>query len=101
MLAFAARTQAEPDRPPFEALTFLGLVGLEDPPRADVPDAIRACHQAGIRVVMITGDHAGTARSIARAVELGGARRAWSRAAILPTAGEATGDSCRRRSSRA
>ena len=61
-----------PDGPPFESLTFLGLVGLEDPPRADVPDAIRACHQAGIRVVMITGDHAVTARSIARAVGLGG-----------------------------
>jgi Ca2+-transporting ATPase len=72
VLAFAARTHAKPDRRPFEELTFFGLVGLEDPPRADVPDAIRACHQAGIRVIMITGDHAGTARSIARAVELGG-----------------------------
>ena len=61
------------DGPPFEFLTFLGLVGLEDPPRADVPDAISACHEAGIRVVMITGDHAVTARSIARAVGLGGA----------------------------
>jgi Ca2+-transporting ATPase len=73
VLAFAARMHANPDRPPFEGLTFFGLMGLEDPPRADVPDAIRACHQAGIRVVMITGDHAGTARSVARAVELGGA----------------------------
>jgi Ca2+-transporting ATPase len=72
VLAFAARTHAKPDRRPFEELTFFGLVGLEDPPRADVPDAIRACHQAGIRVIMITGDHAGTARSSARAVELGG-----------------------------
>ncbi len=72
VLAFAVRTHATPDRPPFEALTFVGLVGLEDPPRADVPGAIRACHHAGIRVVMITGDHAGTARSIARAVALGG-----------------------------
>ena len=73
VLAFAARTKSTPDGSPFEALTFLGLIGLEDPPRADVPDAIRACHQAGIRVVMITGDHAVTARSIARAVGLGGA----------------------------
>ncbi len=72
VLAVAGRTHAKPDCPPFEALTFFGLVGLEDPPRADVPEAIRACHQAGIRVVMITGDHAGTARTIARAVELGG-----------------------------
>jgi Ca2+-transporting ATPase len=72
VLAVAGRTHAKPDRPPFEGLTFFGLIGLEDPPRAEVPEAIRACHQAGIRVIMITGDHAGTARSIARAVELGG-----------------------------
>ena len=73
VLAFAAHRKPASDSPPFESLTFLGLVGLEDPPRADVPDAIRACHAAGIRVVMITGDHAVTARSIARAVGLGGA----------------------------
>jgi Ca2+-transporting ATPase len=72
VLAFAMRTGAEQDGSPFEALTFLGLVGLEDPPRADVSAAIRACHKAGIRVVMITGDHAVTARSIARVVGLGG-----------------------------
>jgi Ca2+-transporting ATPase len=45
---------------------FLGLVGLEDPVRPDVPGAIAECHAAGIRVVMITGDHPSTARSIAR-----------------------------------
>ena len=73
VLAFAAHRKPAPDGPPFESLTFLGLVGLEDPPRADVPDAISACHEAGIRVIMITGDHAVTARSIARAVGLGGA----------------------------
>ena len=73
VLAVAARTKPMSDGRPFESLTFLGLVGLEDPPRADVPDAIRACHEAGIRVVMITGDHAITARSIAGAVGLGSA----------------------------
>jgi phosphoserine phosphatase len=52
-------------------LTFVGLIGLEDPARADVPEAIRACRTAGIRVVMVTGDHAVTARSIGRAVGLG------------------------------
>ena len=72
VLAFAKRTQPRHDDPAFEALTFLGLVGLEDPPRADVPDAIAACHAAGIRVIMITGDHSVTARSIARLVGLGG-----------------------------
>ncbi len=45
---------------------FLGLVALEDPVRADVPKAIAECRAAGIRVVMITGDHPATAVSIAR-----------------------------------
>ena len=45
---------------------FLGLVGLEDPVRPDVPHAIAECRAAGIRVVMITGDHPSTALSIAR-----------------------------------
>ncbi|MDO8285546.1 MAG: cation-translocating P-type ATPase [Rhodoferax sp.] len=45
---------------------FLGLVALQDPVRADVPQAIAECHAAGIRVVMITGDHPSTALSIAR-----------------------------------
>lgn len=73
VLAVAAHTRPTSDGQPFESLTFLGLVGLEDPPRADVPGAIQACHESGIRVVMITGDHAITASSIARAVGLGGA----------------------------
>lgn len=49
-------------------LTLLGLVGMMDPPRAGVGDAVRACAQAGIRTVMITGDHAVTAAAIARAI---------------------------------
>jgi Ca2+-transporting ATPase len=52
------------------ALSFVGLQGMLDPPRTGVPDAIRACREAGIRVLMITGDHAATARSIAQAVGL-------------------------------
>ena len=43
---------------------FAGLIGLADPLRASAPEAISQCHDAGIRVVMITGDHAATARSI-------------------------------------
>ncbi|MCX2728315.1 HAD-IC family P-type ATPase [Thermomicrobium sp. 4228-Ro] len=46
-------------------LVFLGLVALWDPPRAGVKEAIARCHAAGIRVLMITGDHAGTAVAIA------------------------------------
>ncbi len=52
-----------------EELTLLGLVGLLDPPRAGVVEAIAACHDAGVDVKMITGDHAATAEAIAH--ELG------------------------------
>jgi Ca2+-transporting ATPase len=51
-------------------LRFLGLVGLADPVRPGVPAAIAECYRAGIRTVMITGDHAGTARAIAREIGL-------------------------------
>ncbi|MFH1007153.1 MAG: cation-translocating P-type ATPase [Candidatus Latescibacterota bacterium] len=49
---------------------FLGLVGLSDPVRPTVPDAIQECYRAGIRVVMITGDYPGTAQNIARQIGL-------------------------------
>ncbi|MDH3263652.1 MAG: cation-transporting P-type ATPase [Paracoccaceae bacterium] len=51
---------------PYEGLTLAGLVCLADPLRPDVPVAIAACRRAGIRVVMLTGDHADTAAAIAR-----------------------------------
>ncbi len=47
-------------------MTFVGLVGIIDPPRPEAIEAIAACQQAGIRVKMITGDHAGTATAIGR-----------------------------------
>ncbi|MEO3755292.1 cation-transporting P-type ATPase [Streptomyces sp. B6B3] len=49
-------------------LTFLGLVGMNDPPRPEVGDAVAACQRAGIRIIMLTGDHPLTAESIARRV---------------------------------
>jgi Ca2+-transporting ATPase len=45
---------------------FVGLLGLADPLRAEIPDAMRQCREAGIRVVMITGDYPATARAIAQ-----------------------------------
>ena len=55
-----------PDDPHEFRFRFLGLVGLADPIRPEVPAAIQECYTAGIRVVMITGDFAGTACNIAR-----------------------------------
>ncbi|KAE8743481.1 hypothetical protein FOCC_FOCC010933, partial [Frankliniella occidentalis] len=51
---------------PRKNLAFVGLMALEDPPRETVPDAVAKCRRAGIKVVMITGDHPTTAKSIAK-----------------------------------
>ncbi|MHB1569663.1 MAG: cation-translocating P-type ATPase [Solirubrobacteraceae bacterium] len=60
--AALTREQAESD------LCFLGLAALEDPPRQDVAGAVARCQEAGIRIIVITGDHALTAQAIAREV---------------------------------
>lgn len=49
-------------------LTFLGLMAMMDPPRPEVSAAVQTCHQAGIRIIMITGDYGLTAESIARRI---------------------------------
>lgn len=71
VLACAMKMDSLADVAPYERLVLVGLIGLEDPARADVPHAIQDCRQAGIRVVMVTGDYVVTARSIGRAVGLG------------------------------
>ncbi|KAI1725602.1 e1-E2 ATPase domain-containing protein [Ditylenchus destructor] len=53
---------------PIEGLRFVGLISMIDPPRAAVPLAVSKCRSAGIRVVMVTGDHPITAKAIAKAV---------------------------------
>jgi len=53
---------------PQTGLRFLGMVSFIDPPRAAVPDAVAKCRSAGIRVIMVTGDHPITAKAIAKGV---------------------------------
>ncbi len=52
-------------------LTLLGLVGLYDPPRSEVEAAVRRCHEAGVRVHVVTGDNGATAAAVAREVGIG------------------------------
>jgi len=58
----------EPQNFPLEGLCFVGLISMIDPPRAAVPDAVSKCRSAGIKVIMVTGDHPITAKAIAKGV---------------------------------
>ncbi len=70
VLALAMKEVSALDAPPYEGLTLLGLACFLDPPRADVAGAIADCRRAGVRVVMVTGDHAETAKKVAAEVGL-------------------------------
>jgi sodium/potassium-transporting ATPase subunit alpha len=71
VLAFAHRLLGPQERPADEQeMTLAGLIGLADPPRAEVPQAIARCTSAGIRIIMVTGDHPRTALAIGRQIGL-------------------------------
>jgi len=66
---FAFDPDAEPEPNfPLNGLCFVGLMSMIDPPRAAVPDAVSKCRSAGIKVIMVTGDHPITAKAIAKGV---------------------------------
>lgn len=71
-----------------ERLVFAGLLGIEDPPRPEAEEAVRVCKRAGIIPVMITGDHTGTAASVARRVGILGGEKLMTGAELDKTSDE-------------
>ncbi|MDN7012085.1 HAD family hydrolase [Methanoculleus sp. FWC-SCC3] len=65
-----AEGEVSAENPKLPPLELLGLVGFIDPIRPDVPDAVRRCRNAGVDVVMVTGDHPATALAIARELDI-------------------------------
>ncbi|MEU9947480.1 cation-transporting P-type ATPase [Streptomyces sp. NPDC047939] len=92
VLAVAEKCLPEGSSPPStrqeaeSGLTLTGLVGLYDPPRTEVAEAVRNCHDAGIRVHIVTGDNGATAAAVAREVGIG-----VPRLQVVPSS-EAIGD---------
>ncbi len=72
ILALAEKRADGTDEPAHEDLVFLGLAAMVDPPAEGVAEAIEECRKAGIEIVMLTGDHPGTARHVAEELRLAG-----------------------------
>ncbi len=70
LLAFADKEAGDSAEEPYRNLRLVGIAGMEDPPRSDVREAIRDCQNAGIKVVMVTGDRPDTGASIGKKVGL-------------------------------
>ncbi len=71
VLAFAYKEESSIPKDEFlNSLVYVGMIGFLDPPRLDIKDAIQSCRKAGIKIVMITGDHPMTALNIAKKVGL-------------------------------
>lgn len=69
-LAFAFKEEDRADIHPYHDLCLLGIAGIADPPHEGIGEDMRACHDAGIRITMVTGDQLATARAIAREIGL-------------------------------
>ncbi len=74
VIAAAENPDAAAGGEPYRELVFAGLLGLLDPPREDVREALARCREAGVTVVMATGDQAATALNVARVLDLAGGR---------------------------
>ncbi|TCD11976.1 cation-transporting P-type ATPase [Oricola cellulosilytica] len=70
LLAVAGKTVDQSNAAAYEDLTLYGVIGFQDPPRADIRAAVADARRAGITVIMVTGDHAATAQHISEAVGL-------------------------------
>jgi len=90
VLALAYRRQKDQTLGETSGLTWLGLVGLADALRADLPGMFRRFHAAGIRPIMITGDQLGTAQSVANAIGLDGPTAVVDAAALPESARKLT-----------
>jgi len=93
VLGLAFKEVGAADSPSYDDLGWVGLVGLQDPIRAGVPQAIAACQRAGIRTVMLTGDQSLTALAVARELEL--VRNGEMRVVDASQLGQASDDAVR------